>query len=298
MPKRQTLDPAFETEEQELGSTLPRGMRQMAKDMPREQVRALVDQYYVQQRQRIAGEGRFRAFVQGRDDGPTVTEWLIERFRVGEDAAKSAITTWAKAQGDPTEWALAQYGIGPILAAGFACHIDIEKAPTVGHVWRFAGLDPTTVWKKGEKRPFNGSLKVLCWKAGSSFVMFHGREACFYGGKYAERKQYEETRNEQGGNAKVAAITLATKNFSESGTKECYLGKGATCQHHDPDYDGIPHLPPGRIDMRSRRWAVKLFLAHWHEAAYKAHFGTEPPLPYPIAHLGHAHKIEAPAGKL
>jgi hypothetical protein len=284
-------------ENEELGSTLPRSLRQAAKDMPREEVRALVDQYYVQQRQRIAGEGRMRAFIQERDEGPTVTEWLIDRFRVGEDAAKSAITTWAKAQGDPTAWALAQYGIGPILAAGFACHIDITKAPTVGHIWKFAGLDPTTVWNKGEKRPFNGSLKVLCWKAGGSFVMFHKQDKCFYGGIYAQRKQYEEDRNERGGNAETAATTLATKNFSESGTRECYLGKAKTCQHKDPVYEGIPHLPPGRIDMRSRRYAVKLFLAHWHEQAYRAHYGTEPPLPYPIAHLGHAHKIEAPAGK-
>ena len=299
MPKRQSIgqeiaDVIDESGIEELGSTLPRALRQSAKDMPREEVRAMVDQYYVQQRQRIAGEGRLRAFVQGKDEGPTVTSWLIDRFRVGEDAAKSAITAWAKAQGDPTAWALSQYGIGPILAAGFASQIDIEKAPTVGHIWRFAGLDPTMVWNKGEKRPFNGSLKVLCWKAGASFVMFHGREQCYYGQVYAERKRYEEDRNERGGNAETARVTLETKNFSESGTKECYLGHGATCQHADPEYDGIPHLPPGRIDQRSRRYAVKLFLAHWHEAAYIARYDEKPPLPYPIAHLGHVHVIPRP----
>jgi hypothetical protein len=48
-------------------------------------------------------------------------------------------------------------------------------------------------------------------------------------------------------------------------------------------------LPPGQIDARARRYAVKLFLSHLHEVWYKAHFGKAPPLPYPIAILGHAH---------
>jgi hypothetical protein len=40
--------------------------------------------------------------------------------------------------------------------------IDIVKAPTAGHIWRYAGLDPTVRWNKGEKRPWNAGLKVLC----------------------------------------------------------------------------------------------------------------------------------------
>src|SRR5581483_161544 len=33
-------------------------------------------------------------------------------------------------------------------------HIDIEKAPTAGHIWRFAGLDPTLRWlgREGAKQ--------------------------------------------------------------------------------------------------------------------------------------------------
>jgi hypothetical protein len=42
---------------------------------------------------------------------------------------------------------------------------------------------------------------------------------------------------------------------------------------------------------------VKLFLAHYHEVAYKDHYKTEPPLPYAIAHLGHAHKIAVPTSE-
>ncbi len=53
-------------------------------------------------------------------------------------------------------------------------------------------------------------------------------------------------------------------------------------------------LPPGQIDARSRRYAVKLFLSHLQLVWYEKHYGEKPPLPYPIAILGHAHMINSP----
>jgi len=43
-------------------------------------------------------------------------------------------------------WSKLNFGIGPVLAAGFMAGIDITKAPTVGHIWRFCGQDPTVEW--------------------------------------------------------------------------------------------------------------------------------------------------------
>jgi hypothetical protein len=57
---------------------------------------------------------------------------------------------------------------------------------------------------------------------------------------------------------------------------------------------GVPMLPPARLLLRAQRYAAKLFLAHYHEVAYKDFFKKPPPLPYAIAYLGHAHKIEPP----
>jgi hypothetical protein len=37
-----------------------------------------------------------------------------------------------------------------------------------------------------------------------------------------------------------------------------------------------------------------MFLSHWHREAYLQHYGTEPPAPFPIAHMGHAHVIQPP----
>ena len=47
-------------------------------------------------------------------------------------------------------------------------------------------------------------------------------------------------------------------------------------------------------EERAKRYAVKLFLSHWFEEAYRTHYGTEPPKPYPIARLGHAHQVGGP----
>jgi hypothetical protein len=48
------------------------------------------------------------------------------------------------------------------------------------------------------------------------------------------------------------------------------------------------------LHARAKRYAVKLFLAHLHEVWYREHYKTAPPIPYPIAHLGHAHYIAPP----
>jgi hypothetical protein len=53
----------------------------------------------------------------------------------------------------------------------------------------------------------------------------------------------------------------------------------------------VGKLPQIAMHERSKRWAVKLFLAHWFEEAYRQHHKAEPPLPYPIAQMGHVHYI-------
>lgn len=50
--------------------------------------------------------------------------------------------------------------------------------------------------------------------------------------------------------------------------------------------------PPAH--SRAKRWAVKLFLAHYHHVAWSLATGTPPPKPYVISVLGHADFIAPP----
>ncbi|MHB8069867.1 MAG: hypothetical protein ACYDIC_18395, partial [Desulfobaccales bacterium] len=56
-------------------------------------------------------------------------------------------------------------------------------------------------------------------------------------------------------------------------------------------YYSIGKLPPGHIHARAKRYAVKIFLSHYHARAYELEFGEKPPAPYPLAIMGHAHYI-------
>lgn len=256
---------------------LSRDVRAEASRLNREEARGLVSLYYDLQLHRMAVDSQERALLKaGRS--AEIFDHFGTQLSTLEKQMASVLDTYSTST-PVGEWSRGVVGIGPVLAAGLMAHIDITRAPTVGHIWRFAGLDPTVRWGKGEKRPWNADLKVLCWKVGDSFVKFSGREDAFYGRVYRERKAYEVARDEAGGNAEAAARSLEQRTIRDVALRKCYESG---------------HLPAGRLDLRARRYATKLFLAHWHEVAYEAHYGTPPPAPYPIAQLGHAHRIGVP----
>ena len=53
-------------------------------------------------------------------------------------------------------------------------------------------------------------------------------------------------------------------------------------------------LPPAQLHARAKRYAVKLFLAHWQHVAWEIRFGEAPPKPYALTQLQHAHYIAPP----
>lgn len=253
---------------------LSRDIAEAAKTLSEAEVRFLVDAYYMMQEDRKRATNQVRAL--GADQEPhAVVAWLAKQSEILEAQIKRALDryTLAHVMGS---WMREIHGIGPIISAGLLAHIDIARAPTVGHIWRFAGLDPTSTWDKGQKRPWNARLKQVCWHAGQCFMKFASDEKCVYGHVYRERKAYEIERNDRGGNAERAASQLAAKKYGRDTDAFKHLSAG--------------HLPPAQIDARARRYAVKLFLSHLHDEWYRRRFGAEPPAPYPIAILGHAHR--------
>lgn len=257
---------------------MTRDLRAAAATLSDHEARFLVDSYYMMQDNRIRSGHQLRQIGESGEPN-SVLSFLEDQSSTIEGQIKSALDRYSAAH-PVGQWMRAQKGIGPVIAAGLLAHIDITKAPTVGHIWRFAGLDPTMKWEKGQKRPWNATLKTLCWKIGESFVKVSGADDAYYGVIYRERKALETQRNDAGAFAEQAAAVLASRKIGKD--TDAFKAYSAG------------RLPPAHVHARAKRYAVKLFLAHTHEVWYRHHFKVDPPLPYPIAILGHAHRIPAP----
>ncbi len=257
-------------------SRLSRDQRAAAVTLGRDEARFLVDAYYMMQKDRIRSGNQVTALSAEAEPHETLI-WLQEQSATLEAQLKGALKRYADAHPIGI-WAQSQKGIGPVIAAGLLSRLELR--PTVGAWWRFAGLDPTMKWGKGEKRPFNMQLKRLCWIMGESFTKVSGHDDAVYGKLYRQRKEYEIARNEAGGNAEIAARTLTEKNYGKDTNARKAYEQGK--------------LPDGRINLRAQRFAVKIFLSHLHEVWHWEETGTAPPNPFVIEHMGHAHKIPVP----
>lgn len=253
---------------------LTRDLKNASRTLSDKEARFLVDAYYAMQRDRIRAAHQERTLSKGNEPHD-VMSWLADQRETLEEQVRRALDAYSASHIEGV-WARSMIGIGPVIAAGLLANIDITLAPTVGHIWRFAGLDPTRKWDKATKRPWNGNLKRLCFLIGESFVKVSNNDNDVYGKIYKARKSYETAKNERGDYADQAKVALATKKFGADTDARKHYEAG--------------HLPPARIHLRSCRYAVKLFLAHYHHVAYESHFGSLPDKPYVLtegAHLAH-----------
>jgi hypothetical protein len=301
----------FDTAGEELEGSIrvSRALMEAARAMTVEDARFAVASYYNVQQERIRASGQVRASKAGEGNPVLFIETEFERF---ERNLRRTLQAWADGS-VVGRWAMSQYGIGPVLAAGLSAHIDISRAPTVGHIWRFAGLDPTVKWLPKTKRPWNADLKVLCWKIGESFVKVSNRDGDVYGHIYAERKLQEVERNLRGDFADQARASLEEKTYRPNTDAFTWYSGALTAQDAalilampsderqgavkrlagDPG-SGVSMLPPARIQLRSQRYAVKLFLSHWHHVAYESTNGEPPPFPYILTRPEHTHYLAPP----
>lgn len=260
-------------------SILNRDLRVAASTLTAGQARFLVDLYYQWQEDRKSAKAQIRASLE-EPEPHGVIAWLSDNTTKVEDYIKIALAMYSNAH-TLGQWAQSILGIGPVISAGLMAHIDITKAPTVGHIWSFAGVNPEQrKWEKGTKRPFNAKLKVLVWKIGESFVKVSNNPRDIYGHVYAERKLLEQERNEAGLFADQAANILTVKNIGK--TTDAYKAYS------------VGKLPPAHIHARAKRYAAKLFLAHYHHVAYEIEYNEPPPKPYVIDQLGHSHYLAPP----
>lgn len=256
-------------------------LKAAAKILGPQEARFVVDSYYVVQEMRKRLGNQKRAMSESGEPSQLL-EWYFDQQKQLEKFLKISLDVYS-ANHPVGVWMRSIKGVGPVIASGFLAHIDIEKALTAGTIWRFSGLDPTVEWNKGEKRPWNARLKVLCWKLGDSFVKTSGGDdPSPYGMRYRRWKGIYVERNESGQYAELAAKTLAEKSFSKTTDAYKAYAQGK--------------LPAGRLELRARRKAVKLFISHLQDFWYREHFKSEPPAPYIFTHSDgqHVHYIPRP----
>ena len=246
------------------------------------EARFLVDTYYQMQENRIRAQGQLRSMARSDEPHDTLL-WLETQNTLLEKQIARALDKYSASMA-LGQWARSIVGIGPIISAGLLAHIDLAKCETAGAIWKFAGLAPGVKWGKGEKRPWNARLKTLCWKIGESFVKSQGNAESQYGPVYVSRKALEIERNEQGAFAAQAEQVLAEKRIGKATPTYASYAAGK--------------LPPAHIHARARRYAVKLFLAHYFEVGYFLLHNRKAPKPYALTHLEHVHYAEPPNTEL
>lgn len=296
---------------------LDKDIKLAAEKLQDREARYLVDQYYQLQDIRIRSAGQIRSVKQSSDsekdqEPHIVLEFVLGQSELLENNIRIALGIYASHR-ITGAWSQSITGIGPVISAGLLANISMEhwecmepkiirikRKPkdrctqekpcsqachlkptnTVGQIWKYAGLDPTTKWNKGEIRPWNASLKTLCWKIGQSFVKFSNHPKQFYGTIYRNRKEYEILNNEDGKYADQAREILENKKIGKDTDAYKYYTQGK--------------LPPAHIQRRAERYTVKLFLSHWHQVAYFEKFGNPAPAPYVIERMGHVDFIPVP----
>lgn len=128
---------------------LDKDLRAAARTLGPAEARYLVDTYYSVQEYRKATENQVRAMSEEGEPHQLLT-WLAHNVRTWENDIKRALDEFTD-EYMVGRWMKSLCGIGPVISAGMLAQIDIRKAPTAGHIWRFAGLDPTRLWLGREK---------------------------------------------------------------------------------------------------------------------------------------------------
>jgi hypothetical protein len=239
------------------------------------EARHLVNTYYAMEESRNAAGKQVRALSQS-DEPHAVLAWLHRQDATVEKQIFRALDTWSDSI-PVARWAKS-VGVGPVIAAGLAAHIDMSRCPTVGQIWRFAGFDPTQEWKKGMRCPWNADLKALCLKVGDSIAR-PGDDGEFYRRLYLQRQAQEAAANHAGRFAGQAQRKLAHFKSTGNANARTSYSQG--------------QLPPAHVQARAKRWVVKLFLSHYHEVALRLS-GQAPVKPFGIEVLSGSRYIPPP----
>lgn len=185
---------------------MTRDIATAAKDLSDEEARYLVAQYYTMQEDRKRAANQGLALVK-QEKPCLVIDWLANQSSTLEKQIKRALEVYTDnhAVGG---WMKSIYGIGPVLSAGLLAHIDITKAPTAGHIWRFAGLDPTVKWSNVAET----GKWVQEFFGNEPPDRLYGHAASHFGRSAKTLRRYAES--DRTGNAQKLTVSSMTKAIS------------------------------------------------------------------------------------
>lgn len=123
---------------------LSRDLREASTKMSRVQVRWTVHRYYSAQDERKRAANQVRASKEAEEPNDLL-DWSLVAARRFEGGLKASLGEFA-ASYRVGQWLQSLFAVGPVISAAVLSFFDIRKAPTVGHMWRFAGLDPSLKW--------------------------------------------------------------------------------------------------------------------------------------------------------
>lgn len=156
------------------------------------------------------------------------------------------------------KWTLSQYGIKPVHAATLLAYVDVTKSPTVNSLWRYSGLDPNY----NKNNNWNNELKFMSNKLGEIFQSLQDNTQSIYGQLYSVDLERRISKNDLKEYAEKAEQILQSKHVDKNSTEYECLTEG---------YLSINH-----IEAQAKRFAVKIFLSHYHAIAYQENYGVKP----------------------
>lgn len=320
----------------------------------RDVLRALVDYRFSKQEQRKAFGNQIGAIERATD---TSVDPLALRILKADSArleAKADATIKAMVENHRAgRWAVSVPGIAHTFAGVLLAHVDIHPwvcmgqrankrlvkccqsdpctpqchvgyVNTAGKLWRFAGVDPSSTWRKGERRPHCAILKTLTWQIGESFKKL-GIWSCQTHGSIKSTVSSEPDADEPEKRRRVMRCSecgermqhvpsdlIYARIYRQRKTQEIErnergdfaaqalerLAKAKAGKWNISPLQretwGAGKLQPIGLDMRAGRYAAKLFLSHFHYVLHEVVDGCPPPAPYIISIGGHADFIAPP----
>jgi hypothetical protein len=315
---------------QRLGAP-PKDIRNAAVDMSVREARFMIEDFY-----RWVGLAQaskdHRRILDKEDLTNYSVGFMSKQVRNMRDQYRLFLDIWSE-QYPAAKWAKSIRGIGPVIAAGLAAYIDIDKAKSISSIWRYAGVDPNSrrmtlvetdaliqdamdkfgteisdkhvIWisgrigkdpekllafsrskKRGLTWPklsrairwpsYNPMVKRIVISAGNCFI----KHPSMYHDLYTMRKIYETNINENGGYKKRAKRQFERYNYQPgTGAYDCY-SQG--------------RLPESHIIGSAKRYAVKIFLAHYFMVDWYIKYDEAPPDCYALDILKGHRKIHIP----